>query len=110
MGGSVGKPTLCVDQARALAKLIEINFGAWFQVGYGSGKREIVSCANQCGNPSLPLCAIRSRARRKWAEPSPLREAKRRGNRFAQRMCVGRNPVVVRHAGIPKLLRKPPLA
>jgi len=58
MGGSVGKPTLCVDETSALSKLIQINFSAWFQAGDCTSQCEIVPRAHQCGDPFLPLRAI----------------------------------------------------
>jgi hypothetical protein len=106
---SVGKPTLRLDEPNAFPKLIHVNFLTWLEVGNRFGEPESMTRSNHCRDPLLALAGIDGLCR-EWPDPSPLREAKCRLDRFL--VCVSRRvgPVVFLDTRMPQLVGKPPLA
>lgn len=106
---SVGKPTLRLDEPNAFPKLIQVNFLTWSEVGNRFGEPESVPRSNHCRDPFLALAGIDDLSR-EWPDPSPLREAKCRLDRFLVGKRCGPGAVRFFDARLPQVVGEPPLA
>src|SRR6185295_11576514 len=103
---SVGKPTLLQDQT----KLLAVDLRAGRHAHDGAGQCDIVAGANHRRERFLPFRGIVDRPRRERAEPAPLGEAKRGGDRVGVGKLERRRAVGLADPGRPQRRAEPALA